>query len=823
MAILTYLLVLPHLLLFFSRFSFATDTLTQFESLLDGRSLVSENEIFEMGFFSPGSSTDRYVGIWYHKIPDRTVVWVANRNRPIKNNFGRLSINTEGHLVLSHDETVVWSANSTTEAFSPILQLLGSGNLVLRDGKDQKPPNYLWQSFDYPCATTLPGMKLGWDLRTGLNRRYTAWNNWDDPSFGDFSVEIVLQNFPDMIFWHGPKKYIRSGPWNGVRFSGVSVATSNPLYEFKFVCNKDEVYTTYSVKNESLMARFVLNQSLYSSLDRIWSEHYQRWITFSFAPADNCERYNRCGPNGNCVVGEIPICQCLKGFLPKSPKNWNAMDWSDGCIRNKSWSCKGKNRDYFVKYSGLKSPDTTYSWVNTSMTLEECKAKCWENCSCNAYANSDIRDGGSGCVMWFGDLIDIRQVPFDDQHLYIRVASPETVNGNKTKVIAVTVTTVLAVVMLLTVFYIYMRRRNSIANKEEGSDGNMELKTLIAVNYEEGHEGIMEQRIYDLEVIANATNNFSSDNKLGEGGFGSVYKGILADGQEIAVKRLSQSSHQGLREFMNEVQLCAKLQHRNLVKVLGCCIQGDERMLIYEYMPNKSLDSFVFGSESKLLDWSKRLHIIQGIARGLMYLHQDSRLKIVHRDLKASNILLDGKLNPKISDFGLARIFGGDKIEDNTRQIVGTYGYMAPEYAIYGLFSVKSDVFSFGVLLLEIVSGMKKRGAFLSSQSINLIGHAWRLWNDGVPLKLADEHLESSYVESEVLRCIHIGLLCLQHNADDRPDMTSVVIMLSSEGVLPKPKEPGFFLDHIPVRGESPNNNATPSSNEISMTMLKAR
>ncbi|KAI9079144.1 hypothetical protein K1719_038870 [Acacia pycnantha] len=776
-----------------------------------------------MGFFSPGSSTDRYVGIWYHKIPGRTIVWVANRNTPIKNNFGRLSINTEEHLVLlSHDETVVWSANSTTKAFSPILQLLGSGNLVLRDGKDQKHQIYLWQSFDYPCATTLPGMKVGWDLRIGLNRRYTAWKNWDDPSFGDFSAEIVLQNFPEIIFWQGPTKYIRSGHWNGVRFSGVSHATSNPLYEFNFVWNKDEVYTTYNVKNESLIARFVLNQSLYSSLDRIWSEDGQRWITYSFAPSDNCERYNRCGPNGNCVVGETPICQCLKGFLPKSPKNWNAMDWSDGCIRNKSWSCKDKNRDYFVKISGLKSPDATYCLVNASMTLEECKAKCWENCSCNAYANSDIRDGGSGCVMCFGDLIDIRQVPFDDQHLYIRLASPETVNGNKTKVIAVTVTTVLAVVMLLTVFYIYMRRRNSIANKEEGSDGNMELKTLIAINYEEGHEGNMEQRIYDLAVIANATNNFSSDNKLGEGGFGPVYKGILAGGQEIAVKRLSQSSHQGLREFMNEVQLCAKLQHRNLVKILGCCIQGEERMLIYEYMPHKSLDSFIFGSTSKLLDWSKRFHIICGIARGLMYLHQDSRLKIVHRDLKASNILLDGELNPKISDFGLARIFGGDQVVDNTRQIVGTFGYMAPEYAIHGLFSVKSDVFSFGVLLLETVSGMKNRGPFLSSESMNLIGHAWRLWNEEVPLKFADEHLEKSYVESEVLRCIHIGLLCLQYHVDDRPDMTSVVIMLSSEGVLPEPKEPGFLLDHIPIKGESPYNNATPSSNEISVTLLEA-
>ncbi|XP_028807631.1 G-type lectin S-receptor-like serine/threonine-protein kinase At4g27290 isoform X2 [Neltuma alba] len=829
MAILPYWLVLPNLLLFFSRFSFATDTLTQFESLPDGQTLVSENEIFELGFFSPGSSTDRYVGIWYHEIPGTTVVWVANRGRPIKNNSGMLSINTEGRLVLlGQNETVVWSANSTTKAWSPILQLLGSGNLVLRDGKDQKPQTYLWQSFDYPSDTILPGMKFGWDLRTGLNRRFTAWKNWDDPSFGDFTAELVLHNYPDLVNRQGPTEYMRSGPWNGVRFSGISYATSNPLYEATFVWNKDEVYSMHTLKNKSLITRFVYNQTLYSLLDVIWSEDDQRWITFSFAPIDNCDRYNRCGPNGNCVLGETPICQCLTGFLPKSPKNWNAMDWSQGCIRNESWSCKEKNRDYFVKFSGLKFPDTTYSWVNASMTLEECKAKCWENCSCNAYANLDIRGGGSGCAMWFGDLIDIRQIPFDDQNLYIRLASPETAeqdeaNGNKTKVIAVTVPTILAVVMLFTLLYIYKRRRNSKATKEEGSDRNMELKNLLAVDKEEGREGNMEQRIYDLALIANATNNFSSDNKLGQGGFGPVYRGILADGQEIAVKRLSRSSCQGLCEFKNEVKLCAKLQHRNLVKVLGCCIQGEEIMLIYEYMPNKSLDSFIFGSETKLLDWSKRFHIVRGIARGLMYLHQDSRLRIIHRDLKASNILLDSELNPKISDFGLARIFGGDQIEDNTKQIVGTYGYMAPEYAIHGLFSIKSDVFSFGVLLLEIVSGMKNRGPFLPSQSVNLIGHAWRLWNEGIPLKFADGRLGKSCVESEVVRCIHIGLLCLQYHADDRPDMPSVVIMLSSEGVLPKPKEPGFLLENIAVKGESSNNHTTPSSNETSITLLEAR
>ncbi|KAF3953255.1 hypothetical protein CMV_021284 [Castanea mollissima] len=239
----------------------------------------------------------------------------------------------------------------------------------------------------------------------------------------------------------------------------------------------------------------------------------------------------------------------------------------------------------------------------------------------------------------------------------------------------------------------------------------------------------LELPLFRFATIAYATDNFSVKNVLGKGGFGQVYKGILTEGQEnkeIAVKRLSTDSRQGLHEFKNEVLSISKLQHRNLVKILGCCIQEEERMLIYEYMPNKSLDYFIFDpNQSILLDWPKRFHIINGIARGLLYLHQDSRLRIIHRDLKASNILLDYEMNPKIADFGMARIFGGDETEAKTSRVVGTYGYMPPEYAIDGLFSVKSDVYSFGVLVLEIVSGKRNREFSHPDHSLNLLGHGF--------------------------------------------------------------------------------------------------
>ncbi|XP_050247548.1 probable leucine-rich repeat receptor-like serine/threonine-protein kinase At3g14840 isoform X1 [Quercus robur] len=292
--------------------------------------------------------------------------------------------------------------------------------------------------------------------------------------------------------------------------------------------------------------------------------------------------------------------------------------------------------------------------------------------------------------------------------------------------------------------------------------------------------------LFTLRQIRAATNNFDVSNKVGEGGFGSVYKGLLSDGTTIAVKQLSSKSKQGNREFVNEIGMISALQHPHLVKLYGCCIEGNQLLLVYEYMENNSLARALFGSEEcqLKLDWTTRHKICVGIARGLAYLHEESRLKIVHRDIKATNVLLDKYLNPKISDFGLAKLDEEDNTHISTR-IAGTYGYMAPEYAMRGYLTDKADVYSFGVVTLEIVSGRSNTSHRPKEEPFNLLDWAHLLKEEGNLIKLVDPRLGSDYNKEEVMVVIHVALLCTNVSSAARPTMSSVVSMLEGNIIVP--------------------------------------
>uniref|UniRef100_A0A803NDA5 Uncharacterized protein n=1 Tax=Chenopodium quinoa TaxID=63459 RepID=A0A803NDA5_CHEQI len=294
----------------------------------------------------------------------------------------------------------------------------------------------------------------------------------------------------------------------------------------------------------------------------------------------------------------------------------------------------------------------------------------------------------------------------------------------------------------------------------------------------------LESLQFEFKVIKAATNNFSPSNKLGQGGFGVVYKGKLQDEQEIAVKRLSIYSGQGISEFKTEILVAAKLQHNNLAKLLGFSLHGEEKLLIYELLPNASLDKVLSGQNSVSLDWETRYKILLGTARGLLYLHEDSRLKIIHRDLKSSNILLDETMNPKITDFGLARLVGRDQIHADTSKIAGTYGYMAPEYALTGRFSVMSDAYSFGIIALEIISGHMCSSVAFPYHEESLPLRAWNLWKSNSTMDLVDPRLQGKFPGHEMERCIHISLLCIQEDSNKRLTMATIVSALNGHQLL---------------------------------------
>ncbi|KDO74298.1 hypothetical protein CISIN_1g040910mg [Citrus sinensis] len=492
-----------------------------------------------------------------------------------------------------------------------------------------------------------------------------------------------------------------------------------------------------------------------------------------------------------------------------------------------------KSGSQFIKFDDMQVPDLLEVLLNESVNLKECEAECLKNCTCRAYGNSNLIGGGSGCLMWFGDMIDMKRTlgNLTGQSIYLR--APASQLGKK-KTLWIVVLIALPVVILPAFFIFYGRKRKL---KEKG---NM----TRAKEFCEGDSAAKGKSkeswfiFFSLASISTATHNFSEENKLGEGGFGPVYKGKLLNGEEVAVKRLSNKSGQGVEEFKNEMILIAKLHHRNLVRLFGCCIEQGEKILIYEYMPNKSLDFFLFDykyssgfdmvtdpASKGILDWTTRVRIIEGIAQGLLYLHQYSRLRVIHRDLKASNVLLDGDMNPKISDFGIARMFGGDELQSNMNRIVGTYGYMSPEYALHGLFSIKSDVFSFGVLLLETLSS-KKNTRFYNIDSLTLLGHAWNLWKDDRAWKLLDPTLQNEALYPMVKRYIKVALLCVQENAADRPTMSEVVSMIKNEIVnLPSPQQPAFSYVRIVEKSVLLENSEAEASsgNCLTLSMVDAR
>ncbi|XBI73882.1 hypothetical protein VPH35_067538 [Triticum aestivum] len=460
------------------------------------------------GLFSVANNTKWFLGIWLTASPG-AVVWVANRDRPLNaSSSGVVVLSSRGDLVLldaaSGNETI-WSSSSSSAA--SVAQLHDDGNLVLADAAGVA----VWQSFDHPTSTFA-----------------SSWRSADDPSPGDFRYVMDTRGSPELHVWRNGRKRYRTGPWNGLRFSGCpDMTTFEDLVEFRFTHTADEVSFVYSDRVGSPVSRLVLNESG-AMQSMVWDRAALVWRVFRSGPRDQCDFYGACGPFGVCNAVGAVMCGCIRGFIPSSPAEWRMRNASGGCARSTVLQCSGG--DGFYTLRGVKLPETHGSSVDAGASLLECGRRCSSNCSCTAYAASDIRTWGR-----------------DRVHTMVRRAHGHALQTTKTSKLVVIIATVCPT--------------------------------------------------YHLETLRDAIDGFCPKNEIGRGGFGIVYKGQMEDGQEVAVKKLSAgNSVQGLKEFKNEVDLIAKLQHRNLVRLLGCCIHCcSERILVYEYMSNKSLDTFIFG------------------------------------------------------------------------------------------------------------------------------------------------------------------------------------------------------------------------------------
>lgn len=627
-----------------------SDTLYAGHSLTGNQTIVSKNGTFELGFFQPPGSRKWYIGVWFAQISEQSVVWVANRENPVDNTAGLFTLTRAGDLALFDDGGAsVWTGEGTD--IGSRATLLEIGNFVVFNDTG----GTVWESSRQSGDTLLPGMKIG------IGQKLTSWKSSSDPAPGAFSLELDPSGPGKFVLvWKESIRYWDSGPWNGQFFSRLPEMATKYVYLFSFVNNRTDTFFTYSLTpGARLLTRFVIDQvgdvRLYTWIDG------NNWNMFWSQPQDQCEIYDFCGSFGICRhTDNLRFCNCLQGFEPRDPPAWESENWSGGCARKSPLNCNrnGKSSDGFLELQGEVFGDNS----SENRTVEDCESACMGNCSCMAFSYRDSKS----CRMWAGDLLTLTDGADNGKNetVFVRLAEadlPQTFKHHDRRLIETLVAVSGCLAFVGVVFLVgFLCWRSGPEKYKDNVPGSL--------------------RMFAYRELQFATRSFSE--RLGGGGFGSVYKGVLPDETHVAVKVLEGSS-QGEKQFRMEVSTIGTIQHVNLVRLRGFCTEGTNRMLVYDYMPNGSLNSLLFPKPIKphpnILDWNTRYEIALGTARGILYLHEKCRDCIIHCDIKPENILLDADLIPKVADFGLAKLIGRDFTHVLTT-MRGTRGYLAPEW-----------------------------------------------------------------------------------------------------------------------------------------------
>ncbi|XP_076926382.1 G-type lectin S-receptor-like serine/threonine-protein kinase SD2-5 [Bidens hawaiensis] len=715
----------------------------------NGLFLVSNSTNFGFGF-NTNSDVTSFTVVIVH-IASSRVVWSANRGVPIGNS-DNFVFDVDGNAYIQTNGKVVWSTNTSQKGVS-VMQLLDSGNLVLV-GKDGF---IIWQSFDHPTNTLMPNQEFKAGMKLVSDPRNNLTFSLEIKSSGDLILTAGYKN--PQPYWAMGKDKRRIINKDGGNLESATVENNSwkfydqarvMLGQFVFTDGSNANTTWAAVLEEDGFIRFYnLPGKIAGSIN---------------IPVDSCGTPQSCSSYLVCHDGNT--CQCPSGL--------NAISCKPTPV-----SCSGsKDQKSLINAGeGLSYSALGFMQPSSKTSLEGCKSSCLNNCSCLVMF-FDNRSGNCYMFNQIGSFMDAKNdVSFES---YVMVSHTSHAKKKQSMVVVIVIV-IVTVFVIITLVIIAVRLYNKKNNKDPVENVD---ETSEEDNFLESLSGMPIRFTYlDLQ---RATDNFSK--KLGQGGFGSVYEGVLKDGTRLAVKQL-EGIGQGKKEFRAEVSIIGGIHHHHLVRLKGFCTEGLHRLLVYEYMANGSLDRWIFKKNKTefLLDWDTRYNIAVGTAKGLAYLHEDCDVKIVHCDIKPENVLLDDNFRAKVSDFGLAKLMTREQSHVFTT-MRGTRGYLAPEWITSYAISEKSDVYSFGMVLLEIIGGRKNYDSSMISEKSHFPSYAFKMMEEGNTEEIIDAQMKIDERDERVIAAIKVALWCIQDDMNLRPPMTKVVQML--EGLCPVPAPP---------------------------------